>query len=51
LRVEGVSIELTNGVVCIQQGYKFFMIALRDQEDVHRIVRAIKGLLPSAATA
>lgn len=40
-----------NGIICIQQGYKFFMIALRDQEDAQRIVREIKGLLPSAATA
>src|SRR2546423_1543772 len=40
-----------NGVICMQQGYKFFMIALRDQEDAQRIVREIKGLLPSAATA
>ena len=40
-----------NGVICIQQGYKFFMIALKDQEDAQRIVREIKGLLPSAATA
>lgn len=40
-----------NGVICIQQGYKFFMIALEDQEDAQRIVREIKGLLPSAATA
>ncbi|MDT7780576.1 MAG: hypothetical protein QOC99_3088 [Acidobacteriota bacterium] len=40
-----------NGIICFQQGYKFFMIALKDQEDVHRIVREIKGLLPSAATA
>jgi hypothetical protein len=40
-----------NGVVCFQQGYKFFMVALRDQEEVHRIVREIRGLLPSAATA
>jgi hypothetical protein len=40
-----------NGVICIQQGYKFFMIALSDQEDAQRIVREIKGLLPSAATA
>ncbi|HLM55656.1 MAG TPA: hypothetical protein VK422_05965 [Pyrinomonadaceae bacterium] len=38
-----------NGVICIQQGYKFFMIALEDQQDVHRIVREIKGLLPTAA--
>jgi hypothetical protein len=40
-----------NGVICFQQGYKFFMIALRDQEDAQRIVREIRGLLPSAATA
>jgi hypothetical protein len=40
-----------NGVICFHQGYKFFMIALKDQEDAARIVREIKGLLPSAATA
>jgi hypothetical protein len=40
-----------NGVVCFQQGYKFFMIALQNQEDAARIVREIKGLLPAAATA
>ena len=40
-----------NGVVCFHQGYKFFMIALKDQEDVNRIVREIKGLLPAGATA
>jgi hypothetical protein len=40
-----------NGVVCFQQGYKFFMIALRDQEDAQRIVREIKGLLPAASVA
>ncbi len=40
-----------NGVICFHQGYKFFMIALKDQEDAERIVREIKGLLPSAATA
>jgi hypothetical protein len=40
-----------NGVICFQQGYKFFMVALKDQDEVHRIVREIKGLLPSAATA
>src|SRR5215204_131284 len=40
-----------NGVICFQQGYKFFMIALKDQEDAQRIVREIRGLLPSAATA
>src|SRR2546423_351829 len=41
----------SNGVICMQQGYKFFMIALRDQEDAQRIVREIRGLLPSTAGA
>lgn len=37
-----------NGVICFQQGYKFFMIALRDQKDAERITREIRGLLASA---
>jgi hypothetical protein len=41
----------SNGVICFQQGYKFFMIALEDQQDVERIVREIKGLLPAGAPA
>jgi ElaB/YqjD/DUF883 family membrane-anchored ribosome-binding protein len=36
-----------NGVICISEGYKFFMIALADQEEVQRVVREIKGLLPA----
>ena len=36
-----------NGVICFHQGYKFFMIALANQEEVHRVVREIKGLLPA----
>jgi hypothetical protein len=36
-----------NGVVCISEGYKFFMIALADQDEVQRVVREIKGLLPA----
>lgn len=36
-----------NGVVCISEGYRFFMIALADQEEVERVVREIKGLLPA----
>ena len=36
-----------NGVVCISEGYKFFLIALADQEEVARVVREIKGLLPA----
>src|SRR3954468_10973784 len=31
-----------NGVICFHQGYKFFMIALADQEEVNRMVREIK---------
>ncbi len=40
-----------NGVICFQQGYKFFMFALADQKEVVRLVREIKGLLPAAQTA
>jgi hypothetical protein len=36
-----------NGVVCLSEGYKFFMIALADQAEVERVVREIKGLLPA----
>jgi hypothetical protein len=39
-----------NGVICFHQGYKFFMIALADQDEVARVVREIKGLLPAAST-
>ena len=40
-----------NGVICFQQGYRFFMIALKNQQDVAKIVREIKGLLPAEAIA
>lgn len=40
-----------NGVICFHQGYKFFMIALANQEEVTRVVREIKGLLPAAGPA
>ncbi|MFN2516196.1 MAG: hypothetical protein ABR556_08265 [Pyrinomonadaceae bacterium] len=36
-----------NGAICFHEGYKFFMIALADQQEVNRIVREIKGLLPA----
>lgn len=36
-----------NGLVCFYNGYKFFMMALADQEDLARVVRDIKGLLPA----
>lgn len=40
-----------NGVLCFHQGYKFFMMALADQEEVARVVREIKGLLPAGEVA
>lgn len=40
-----------NGVLCFHQGYKFFMIALADQQEVQRVVREIKGLLPAGEAA
>ncbi|HKP87275.1 MAG TPA: hypothetical protein VJZ26_14320 [Blastocatellia bacterium] len=36
-----------NGLVCFHNGYKFFMMALADQQEVARVVRDIKGLLPA----
>jgi len=39
-----------NGLICFHQGYQFFMIALANQEDVARVVKEIKGLLPAAST-
>ncbi|HTG92225.1 MAG TPA: hypothetical protein VL866_06545 [Pyrinomonadaceae bacterium] len=40
-----------NGLICFHQGYQFFMIALANQEDVAKVVREIKGLLPAASIA
>lgn len=37
-----------NGMVCFKTSYDFFMIALEDQDEVQRMVREIKGLLPTA---
>lgn len=38
-----------NGVVCIQTSYDLFMIALEEHDDVQKMVKEIKGLLPRAA--
>ena len=38
-----------NGMVCFKTSYDFFMIALDGHEDVEKMVREIKGLLPTAA--
>lgn len=37
-----------NGMVCFKTSYDFFMIALDGQEDVEKMVREIKGLLPQS---
>ncbi len=36
-----------NGLVCFKTSYDFFMFALEDQEDVQRIVKELRGLLPA----
>lgn len=40
-----------NGVVCIYNGYELVMFALKDQEDVQKIVREIRALLPETSSA
>ena len=35
-----------NGIVCFKTSYDFFMISLEDHEDVQKIVKEMKGLLP-----
>jgi hypothetical protein len=40
-----------NGVVCFHNGYKFFMMALANEEDVQRVMRELRGLLPAANIA
>ncbi|HKR00276.1 MAG TPA: hypothetical protein VJT09_06360 [Pyrinomonadaceae bacterium] len=48
--LEGIWL-FANGVLCFYQGYKFFMIALAGQEEVARVVREIRGLLPAGNAA
>lgn len=36
-----------NGLICFKTGYDFFMFALEDHDDVQRIVKEIKGMLPA----
>jgi hypothetical protein len=40
-----------NGMVCFKTSYDFFMVALEDQDEVQRMVKEIKGLLPQASEA
>lgn len=41
----------SNGLICIHNGYEFIMMAVADQEEVQRVVRDIRGLLPEASVA
>ena len=36
-----------NGLVCFKVGYEFFMVSLEDHEDVQKMVKEIKGMLPA----
>jgi hypothetical protein len=36
-----------NGMVCFKTSYDFFMISLEDHEDVQKMVREVKGMLPN----
>lgn len=40
-----------NGMVCFKTSYDFFMISLQDHDDVNRIVKQVKGMLPVAQEA
>ena len=40
-----------NGILCFKTSYDFFMIALEDDDDVQKIVKEIKGMLPQTAQA
>lgn len=40
-----------NGLVCFKTGYEFFMISLEDHEDVQKMVKELKGLLPQPTEA
>jgi hypothetical protein len=40
-----------NGMVCFKTSYDFFMIALDGHEDVEKMVKEIKGLLPQPLAA
>jgi hypothetical protein len=39
-----------NGMVCFKTSYDFFMIALDGQDDVQRMVREVKGMLPGTTS-
>lgn len=40
-----------NGMVCFKTSYDFFMISLEDAEDVQKMVKEVKGMLPKIPQA
>ncbi len=40
-----------NGMVCFKTSYDFFMISLEDHEDVQKMVKEVKGMLPKIQQA
>ncbi|MCS6817507.1 MAG: hypothetical protein N0A16_11225 [Blastocatellia bacterium] len=38
----------SNGLICLHNGVRFFLIAFAEAEDVERIVREIRGMLPAS---
>ncbi len=40
-----------NGMVCFKTSYDFFMISLDDDEDVQKMVKEVKGMLPKMPVA
>lgn len=40
-----------NGMVCFKTSYDFFMISLDDHEDVQKMVKEVKGMLPKMPLA
>ncbi len=38
----------SNGLICVHNGVRFFLIAFADAEAVQRVVREIRGVLPTA---
>ena len=39
-----------NGMVCFKTSYDFFMISLSDDDDVQRMVKEVKGMIPDVVS-
>ncbi len=40
-----------NGLICIHAGYRFFLLAVADAEDVQKVVQQIKGVFAAPASS